>query len=83
MHMDHKKPVDNSCKGTFRSLSAPLPTKDDWNLDPQFFVGAFWKMKSEGLIFCRHLSKICLRLQILLASLRKKIRTPYSKTRHP
>ena len=60
--MDHKKLVDNSCKGTFRSLSAPLPTKDDWNPDPQFFVGTFQKFV-QGL-------------QILLASLRKKNPNP-------
>ena len=40
-------------------------------------------MKSEGLLFGRHLEKIDLRVQILSASLKKKIRTPYSKTCYP
>ena len=83
MHIDHKKLVNNFCKGTFRSVSAPLPTKDDWNLNPQFFVDALWKWNPKGSFFVGTFQKVVRRLQILLASLRKKIRTPYSKTCHP
>ena len=40
---------------------APPPSshKDDWNSNPQSFVGAHWKTKSEGFVLCRHLGKSC------------------------
>ena len=33
----------------------PLSPKDDWNSNPQSFVGA----QSEGFVLCRHLGKSC------------------------
>ena len=51
--------------GFFICYPHPLPppppnsAKDDWNSNPQSFVGAHWKIKSEGFVLCRHLGKSC------------------------
>ncbi len=44
-------------RGRGRSIFYPHPPKVDRNPNPQIFVSALWKMKSEGLIICGPLWK--------------------------